>query len=302
MNDLYNDTFFINLFSTDSKEYHMENNESNFITQFEKHIELNRKMEVAILNINIPKICNIPELTFSLVVKETRENNNEIVLLEKNFRQDYITSEDKLNEIFNNLCQTSEDEFKKLLVNHHSNKRRTNIIYKHFETPKIYFIDNKIYYTAPKVKYDAMYLTDRIWNNRIIEAYWKIDNFLEKSFGYITILKDFIPANIDEFKKSIESSQPKKFIPVINHINVCSDIIESSLVGITKLNFLRTISKLSLDKNNNSVNFNPLAFVPVRKHFIKSINICLIDDKKNYILTEKGITTVVLLLRPIEHI
>src|SRR5258708_29834905 len=52
--DMQNDTFCMVLSSDGSLQYHKDNKPENFTIQFDKHIEFQRKMEVAMVELVIP--------------------------------------------------------------------------------------------------------------------------------------------------------------------------------------------------------------------------------------------------------
>jgi len=87
--DTYNDTFYMTLSNTDSVNYYPNNKPSNFTVQFDKNIELLRKMEVALvetifskLNTTVKLIIHQkPNLKFDIRLNLTLFEINNVISL-----------------------------------------------------------------------------------------------------------------------------------------------------------------------------------------------------------------------------
>src|SRR6266581_6934114 len=68
--DIQNDTLYMVLSSDGSLQYHKDNKPENFTIQFDKHIEFQRKMEVAMVELVIPNdLPRIQKQTIQLIVE-----------------------------------------------------------------------------------------------------------------------------------------------------------------------------------------------------------------------------------------
>src|SRR6266581_5418838 len=103
--DTYNDTFYMTLSNTDSINYYPKNKPSNFTVQFDKNIELLRKMEVALVETIFSKL----NTTVKLIIHEMPLNFKhdirfDLKLFEiKNILSLYEILRENLNKISENM-------------------------------------------------------------------------------------------------------------------------------------------------------------------------------------------------------
>jgi len=290
-NKVNNDTFIVNLLSNKSMNFHPKNNSTNFTNQFDKHIEFDKKMEVALFQINFPKIINIPNIEFKLILEES---NKEVILLTKRNEENNISTdkeETTLQEL-NSFCNISIDEIKSLIENYYKPVNMT-VKFNELNIPKINFIGKNIYYTKA---ISEIILTRNESVRENISLYWKIDNIIKDKYHFTYTLKNKMEDDI-----SLSSTNQKKIFNQVSYVYICSDLNESSYIGPQKLNLLRIISKSFLDNQSNSVCFNPLIYIPVKKNIIDSINISLFDENLNLLNCKKGDCSLSLLFRPLEQ-
>jgi hypothetical protein len=89
--------------------------------------------------------------------------------------------------------------------------------------------------------------------------------------------------------------------PVLYYVH--TDIIEESYVNEDKLNLLRIVSNTNLSTNDTIYyNFKQLLFIPVRFESLNSIKISIRDKFGDVLYFNKGFISLTLLIRPIEHL
>jgi len=83
------------------------------------------------------------------------------------------------------------------------------------------------------------------------------------------------------------------------YINI--DIIKPSIIGSSKSNLLRIVSRSNINYKN-SVEFKNKIFIPVSKQLIESITVTIKDNKGKLIDFHGDKIILILLFRPLEHI
>ena len=295
----FNDTFFIVLNSDDSLMYHTQNNSSNFTIQYDKPFELLKDMEVGLVEINLPKsftYTNIPKSNIHLVIETVKySGNTKHILWNIEIGEKLVSNTlDFFNYINSTISKITEDDiknwFKIFIEKYDKIEKYEEIIYSKIILPKINLVKNKIEITKGLCNLKIFNGHVLLWEEPSYRIYFEFDKKLNKIINF--------PEN--DYWTHIQSSNEEIKLKNISNFIVYLDIIKPSIHGKTKKNVLRLINKSEFN-NNKTIIFNPIIFVPVNKHKFDSISVEIKNDFNDYINFVNGITSLVLLFRPLAH-
>src|SRR5258708_35358195 len=302
--DIQNDTFYMVLSSDGSLQYHKDNKPENFTIQFDKHIEFQRKMEVAMVELVLPNdLPSIQKQTIQLIIEdpeitdrgslfESLERKKDIEISFKNIK----TSEDIFKQIQVQISDIFETNFDAIIHRLYSGDKIENIKITNKELMKFEYKNKKINYFRGSFTLGYDYKKDGKESEQLIyDLGWYFD------FG--KYINDLLGLESLSRSQNIKTSKHEiKFPPLTKIFYIHSDIVIPSHVNNIKLNLLRIVSKTKKAESTNVYVFNPLIFVPVKKFMFNSINIMIKDSEENIVNFSNGKSIVILLFRPLEHI
>ncbi len=293
--DIQNDTFYMVLSSDGSLQYHKDNKPENFTIQFDKHIEFQRKMEVAMVELVIPNdLTSIQKQKIQLVIENPGydkliERKKDMEISFKNIK----TAEDIYKQIQQQISDIFEKDFDAIIHSLYLTDKIEDIKITEKEIIKFEYKEKKIKYTKGGFKLGLVYI-DKTKEERNFSLEWYLD--FGKYLNDILGLEDFTRRFAQTAKNEIK-------LPPLNKIfYIHSDIVIPSHVNNTKLNLLRIVSKTKKVESSNVYVFNPLLFIPVKKFMFNSVNIMIKDGEENIVNFSNGKSIVILLFRPLEHI
>ncbi len=296
--DVYNDTFIMVLSSNESLKFYPNNEPSNFTVQFDKNIELQRNMEVALietifsdgnehLKTEDKKIISIAKLNINRENVHIMEININLSLSKI---YDILSLVEELNETLSTI--TLKDVKDRIERSYVDNGVYIMIEYITMLLPTLNynFTDNKLELKKGEIK---AVLTEHEGHTDELEwdLSWIFDNKLVSLIEYL----------IHHPNSVRYESRAKPDINIIRNYYIYIDIIKPSIIGSLKSNLLRIVSRSNINYKN-SVEFKNKIFIPVSKQLIESITVTIKDDKGKLINFHGDKIILILLFRPLEHI
>src|SRR5258708_13878195 len=291
--DTYNDTFYMVLSNTDSISYYPNNKPSKFTVQFDKNIDLLRKMEVALVETIFSKL----NTTVKLIIHEMPLNFKhdirfDLTLFEiKNVLSLYDILRENLNKISENMVI---NKIVKLFTGKDSSRIYTKFELIEIILPEFWFdYDSKLFnMRSGEIKAKVYSPYPGQWHDIHWYLYYEFDEKLNSIIQFPSF----------ETNYELYESRNKLDISIINHLYMYLNILTPSIIGSSKSNLLRVISRSNDLKESNTVKLNNKIFIPVNRQLIESIKVTIKDEKGNLINFIGDKIILVLLFRSLEHI
>src|SRR5258708_10497761 len=270
--DTYNDNFYMTLSNSDSINYYPKNKPSNFTVQFDKNIELLRKMEVALVETIFSKL----NTTVKLIIYDASNYKFDIRLNLTLFEIKNIASLfDILKE---NISKFTEFMVIDKMVKKLTGRDGTGV-YNQFELiqiimPTFYFnYKTKTFRMRSGILKAKLYQPNQ-WDEITWYLYFEFDDKLNSIIRFPSFSRE---------TNSYYSENVPLNMDIINHLYIYLDILTPSITGNTKSNLLRIISRSNELRDSNSIEFNNKIFIPVNRQLIESITVTIKNKKGNLI-------------------
>jgi len=312
--DFYNDTFNLVLQSNGSLNYHSNNTPSNFTIQFDKHIVLQRSMEMALEEIILPNhINNISKSKIYLILELYSAENvgpDDWVLYKEEALFELEIEETKIsdgNGLYNHLLEKIktieiDDVQNKVLSLPYLNEL-SEVNFELTLLPKLAYqhVGKKIEMIKGKLELRGKIPENPRSNKTFVYyLYWKFDENIGNMIG----IKNF---NFRKFadlkmKEPIISEYAIKIPKHITNLYVYIDIIKPTYYNNDKCSLVRILPNNPKSSKYLHYSFNHLLYYPIKKQTIESINVIIKDEENNIVNISNGNVIVILKFRPLEHI